>query len=382
MKAVVIELLDIVSVRDGRSFDAGGASLARALWPPTPWTVLGAIRARMVMALGQDPSEYGGRGWTSGADTPGHLAECVRRIGRPEDPPRFALGPVLLRRDDGEELFPAPLDLVSVASSGQENPARLRPVEAWRFERAAWSGLRRGGLLFPPDEGHPGKKPPFRHLTSKQAKEWLEGSVPQTRTDETPVVAESRIGIALDPNTGRVQEGMFYQRRGYALAYGWRLAVPFLDIPEDLEGELSLFDGLGEMGGDRHPARFSLADFEWPESPLRGEDKAVLWFLTPVQSGDLTDERLTEVAKSPVKVLAVASGRPVSIGGWRMWRGANRPRPMRRYHPAGTCVYVEGDASALQGRSVASDREERAAGFGVCLCGAWPRQVLDSGKEV
>lgn len=374
MKACVIEPLDIVSIRDGRSFDAGGASLARALWPPSPWTVLGAIRARLVMARGQDPREYGGFGWKSGANPPAHLEECIRLLGRPEDFPTFQIGPVLLERQDGTILFPAPLDILSIARNKPgEIPVRLSPKDASSLNGRARCSSPWPYLLLPPEEGHPGKKVPYRYLSMEQAKVWLRGETPQPNERfEEPILNESRIGIAIDPDTGRVREGMFYQRRGFVLQKGWRLLVPII---EDLKQAVGI-QGVGELGGDRHAARFSWGEFMPPESCQTDAELAVLWFLSPVRAQDLTSQNLSNKAQSQVTVLCVGSGRPVSIGGWRMWRdsaGVSRPRSMRRYHPAGTCVYVRGQVKSLHFTSVARDPGERAAGFGVCMVGAWPR---------
>ncbi len=377
MKALRITPLDVVSVRDGRSFDAGGASLARALWPPTPWTVLGAVRAQLVRAMGCDPAEYGGRGWHEASEAPDSVRSCVERLGPPEHPPNFALGPVLIARNAKDLLFPLPLDLVQVKVAGVEQALRLEPKEAGPLREAGarWSNDRREWVLFPPREGHPEKKPPYRYLTAQGAREWLSGGTPTKAhaCNEDPFVAESRIGIAMDPDRGRVMEGMFYQRRAYAPKGEACLRVPLLDLAQDLEAVLARTSGLGELGGDRHLVRFAWDDFEWPSATGGDDGRSVLWFLSPVRPDDVEDAHLSEVAGASVRVLAVASGKAMAIGGWRMWRGANRPRPMRRYYPAGTCVFVQGNAGPLHGRSIASDPFERAAGFGVCLVGAWPR---------
>lgn len=372
MLACTIEPLDVISVRDGRHFDASSASLARALWPPTPWTILGALRARMVLALGCDPSQYGRRGSINGSEVPEDLKSCMEVIGRPQDPPKFQLGPVLLRRDDGKVLFKAPLDLFFVEGG---EIARLSCEKIENYEDFDWSlRVKRKYVVLPKAQGHPGKEGPPKYLSKAQAEVWLSGGTPSEGEDE-PLHMESRIGIALG-SKGTILEGMFYQRRCFALDQKWSLLVPIIEPPQGFERFRRSFEGIGELGGDRHLARFSLTRFDWPEPKQRPSGLAVLWFLSPVRRTDVSTKNLTMAAGTRVRMLAVASSKPVSIGGWRMWRdeqGLSRPRPMRRYYPAGTCVFVEGDCSGLHGRSVSADPEERAAGFGVCLCGVWPR---------
>jgi len=228
-----------------------------------------------------------------------------------------------------------------------------------------------------PDE-RPSKKRGVSFLDRAQAEAWLSGGVPSvpSQPESGPVYFERRIGIAIDPATGTVRSGMFYQRMAYSLQPQWALVVPVLEAGPAANA-LQRVAGISELGGDRHGVRLArIQDFEWPKTKASGRE-AVLWFLSPVRASDVSAGAL---ASQGLEVLAVAAERPVRLGGWRMWRGQSGvggPRGMRRYHPAGTCVYVratvEPDWSRFHGQSLAQDQEERAAGFGVCLVGAWPR---------
>lgn len=62
MNTLSLQPLDVWTVRDGRPFDVGGVVHARAVWPPSPWTVLGAIRTALCEASGVAAVEYGGGG--------------------------------------------------------------------------------------------------------------------------------------------------------------------------------------------------------------------------------------------------------------------------------------------------------------------------------
>jgi CRISPR type III-B/RAMP module-associated protein Cmr3 len=382
MEAIAITLLDVVSVRDGRAFDAGGATLARALWPLPQWTLAGAIRALFVRALGLDPSVYGGLGVAGSA--PERYKPVTEMLGDPQREPNFNIGPCLLRKRDGaskasEFLFPTPADLFL---DGGAQSCRLRLVARDEvLKDAILSGFDYDYCALPPPGRRPSKHEPPEFISSEQSQTWLKGGTPAFSGPQNFFVQERRIGICIDSAKGTVTEGMFYVRKGVALEDGYDLVVPILEergagkAIEALSGQ----EMVGELGGDRHLARFTLVkDFSFPKC-FALDYKAVLWFLSPVQPKDVSAENLSKVAYNDVRVLAVVAHRPVRIGGWKMARvnGQSFPRPMRLYYPWGTCVYIEVKElealSRLHGASVATDPEEKASGFGVCLIGDFPK---------
>ncbi len=393
MQAILIEPMDVISVRDGKSFDAGGGSVGRALWPPPPWTVLGAVRAALVRGTGVDPAHYGGKGWEDTPDRPPEsLQRAIECAGRPDEVPPWALGPVLFARmatagqgGVADVRYPAPEDLVAVKGQDESVPvlARLRVLsgDSFRMTGIRWMGSRnpvRGHLILPPLVGRPAKQRPFHWISQGMAKQWLEGgSFGQAFREEEfkePWVSEPRIGIAIDPVKGSVARGMLYQRQAFRMRPGWSLLVPILNPHQ--EGSWVHLAKIGEMGGERRPVTFRrITTFQWPECRARAVGRAALWFLSPVAPEDLRDDALSGAVGGEARVLAVAAGKPISVGGFRMQRRIGGPRAMRRYHPPGTCVYLEvltGDVRRCHGTSIATDSQERAAGFGVCMVGRWP----------
>jgi len=396
MEAIAITLLDVVSVRDGRAFDAGGATLARALWPLPQWTVAGAIRALFVRALGLDPSVYGGLGFANSA--PERYKPVIKMLGDPQREPNFSIGPCLLRKQQNEFLFPTPADLF-LDGGAQFCRFRLEPrkevlkdaiLSGFDYEycalpppgrRPSKPGSDYEYCALPPPGRRPSKHEPPGFISSEQSETWLKGGTPTFSGPHNFFVQERRIGICIDSAKGTVKEGMFYVRKGVALEDGYDLVVPILEEKGagDAIKKLSGQEMVGELGGDRHLARFTLVkDFSFPKC-FALDYKAVLWFLSPVQRKDVSPENLSKVANDNVRVLAVVGHRPVRIGGWKMARvnGQSFPRPMRLYYPWGTCVYIKVEElealSRLHGASVATDSEERASGFGVCLVGDFPK---------
>lgn len=375
--------VDVWTVRDGRPFDVGGVVHARALWPPSPWTVAGAIRTALCEAIGVPAVDYGAR-----ADNPA-VRRAIELLGPPDGPPTFCLGPALLTHE-AEAYWPVPADIATFTDQRLIRSSRLRArrSEQLRAFGCAWSRSERALTLLPPlpPEGfeHPDKSVELKYFTHQQLEAWLQSAaiptVPQNG-HRLPLKSESRIGIEIDDARGTVMEGRFYIRYAHALgdphalASEFSLRVPVVEPGGDGVPWKALDAQHVRLGADGHLAwlRWEPAAFQWPGSRAEGGRGALL-FLSPVHPGDLVEPVIHGTA---VTVEAICAGRPVAIGGWQLRRDGHRqsgPRPMRPYYPPGTVIYVraEGDLNRLHARSIARDPEERAAGFGFCLVGNSP----------
>lgn len=380
--------LDVVSVRDGRPFDVGGVVHARSLWPLSPWTVLGALRTLLCELNGTPAIDYGA------------LRERGKRlpvddiIGPPDGAPPFCLGPVFaVAHPAGGQgsprlLLPVPADVVTVTVDGRTSMHRLGalpfpPVEG--INGYARSTSCRSVVALPRPAGmRPDKTPAVTVFSREDLDWWLAGGDPPRAATEAAGrsrwrLEDPRIGIAIDRRTGTVEEGRFYIRYTHQLEDGHAIAVTVVE-PGPPALRWSHLQGLSlRFGADGHLASIEVDEQAdpWPPPADPGADgKAALLFLSPVRPSDI--RRLAESA-GVAEVLAVIAGRPVRIGGWQLRIEGNRqvgPRPMITYYPAGTVALVKVADRAgfrqLHGRSVAQDDQERAAGFGFCLTGAWP----------
>jgi CRISPR-associated protein Cmr3 len=442
-EALTIKPLDIISVRDGRPFDVGGNHLARAIWPPSPWTVLGSIRTLLLNKLGVDLRAYGkGNPANSISD------EVMKVVGPCDGPPGFCIGPVFITRENsvpfknhvwiegsvpigGGPVFPAPMDLVLVSSSETTQELARCSLKSKNelAQKGYFSSSKTPFILLPPDERRVEEPPSKWGLTLEGMERYLSGETPVwphagkqvTGETERSVISDSRVGIAL--KDGVADEGMFYIRRGYTVAPGWSLTLPLFSKsgaaekpsgkdPANISEEIRCLEGTLRLGGDGHLARVDPCEIHLPGG-LRDNVKniknvenaenienvgegpsncAVLYLPGFTCPDDLTEESLSRSADCKVKVLAAATARPQPIGGWSIAKKG--PRTMKRYLPPGTVIYIEyeeyePDSQAhysrpsdfgphdsrlnplmkLHGRSIATDPEEAAAGFGWCLIG-------------
>lgn len=377
MIRLFVEPLDVWLFRDGRPFTAGADHHARSVFPPSPRTLYGALRTKLLF----DAVDRG----EGSLDDPGFVE---RTVGRPDDLERLTLrGPLLgRRRADGqvERFFPAPLDLA-------QTDADATSTLSWRLltPRADVPDLVTDiGLAVPwaDTDARP---------ASAEGQWLLEGDFFATLSGEPrpPVPAsdlyetERRSGIELDAGTdGDRARGVVREGRLYSVAFvrpsdgvGLCLDVGGLD---DL-GEV----GLVGLGGEGRASRYQTTTVPmFDRSAVRervvrdGRFKLALvtpavfgggWLPSWIHPGTF----LTSGVVPGLRLVGAAVGRATPVGGFDVRAG--RPRTTRPAVPAGSVYWFEeierGAAGrafdVLDGRTISD--EAATIGFGLCYLGAW-----------
>ena len=395
-QALALTPLDTLFFREPRPFTAGEGSDAWSLFPPSPLTMQGMIRSKLL-------SDHCGpwkENWTDSA------AAVERVVGRPGGlPGTLALrGPWLVR--NGQWLLPAPLDLIvkpladAVASENEAREAAALTPEP----------LERGRTT-----SHPGKlrplQPPASWKEFKGVNGWLTWDayreyLIQGRVSLTPKEnwwppdllwqEELRPGIGMDYARNRVEGGMLYFARHIRLC------------PEVALGlEVSGLDGLprqwtppalAPLGGEGRAVRLeSCSPPPWhspPEEVLSGTTSSGRFKLVLTQPAwfrkawhpDWMNKATGDCTCNGVAFRWVAARieRAVKIGGWDLAKG--RPKPLRAFVPAGTVFYFENqqDATAVcnmfWNRCVSQNPTDSGGqpleafdriGFGHALVGTW-----------
>jgi CRISPR-associated protein Cmr3 len=197
---------------------------------------------------------------------------------------------------------------------------------------------------------------------------------------------EERTGIARDRARRSVREGLLYSVEYLRLKQG-------MGFFAELDGTKLLPDaGLISLGGDHRPAHYQAAQIsdlalERIKQQLRERRRFKLILTTPAlfESGWypkwIDGQRLEgSRGKVRVKLIAVALGKSVGIGGFDLVK--QHPKPVHRFVPAGSVYFfelLEGSEEDVVrifcGRSVSEDLEtfpETARqGFGYSMIGAW-----------
>ncbi|MCC7367673.1 MAG: type III-B CRISPR module-associated protein Cmr3 [Chloroflexi bacterium] len=377
MIRLFVEPLDVWLFRDGRPFTAGADHHARSVFPPSPRTLYGALRTKLLF----DAVERG----EGSLNDPGFVE---RTVGRPDDLERLTLrGPLLGRRradSQVERFFPAPLDLARTDDAATS-------TLSWRIltPRADVPGLITDiGLAVP-----------WADTDARPASaegQWLpEGDFFVTllgeRRQPTPASdlyeTERRSGIELDAGAeGGRTRGVVREGRLYSIAFvrpsdgvGLCLDVDGLD---DL-GEV----GLIGLGGEGRASRYQTTTVPtFDRSAVRervfrdGRFKLVLvtpalfdggWLPSWIDPATMT----TSGNAAGLRLVGAAVGRSAPVGGFDVRAG--RPHVTRPAVPAGSVYWFEEIArgaagrafDALDGRTIAD--EAATIGFGLCYLGVW-----------
>ncbi|MFA0766495.1 MAG: hypothetical protein BDTLLHRC_001448, partial [Candidatus Fervidibacter sp.] len=104
---IVIRPMDVWLFRDGKPFTAGEDHIAESTFPPSPFSLQGAIRTKVLADKGVNLSEFASQG------------QPDPEVGYGDNYGNLRLrGPLLMRCKDGkwERLIPMPADVVKVGN--------------------------------------------------------------------------------------------------------------------------------------------------------------------------------------------------------------------------------------------------------------------------
>lgn len=364
--------------RKGHPFDAGESNYAETVFPPTPETLQGAIRA--LIATHWNTSKSLSQVFRPGSD-------LVKLIGDRDGYGRFRITNISLgrRKKQGkgeifERLYPVPAhvlqddngifhlkpgpkqEVLSNMPEGMqyltcEKPTegKLQPVEGWLTEESLLKVLSENG-----------------DLTQLERIDEEEGNIFEY---------ESRVGIGMENTTKTAQEGLFYGMRMIRMQpdYGFAIDIRIVDESnpkqfindKDTQKTLRLPDeGWITMGGEQRVAAFKVIG---TSTPLHSNSKrtgrgSVIYLATPApfkggwKPGEWSDHNLS----TPI---AAAIPRYQSIGGWKLntENSGGKNKCMRRCVPAGSVYFFDTFIDAPQSLT----DYDMEIGYGITVIGEW-----------
>lgn len=399
-----IEPTEPLLFRTGRPFTAGENNFAESLFPPTPETIQGAVRA----AIGAQWEKLERRKTGSAKD----FAELFRPesrlvsiIGNRDTFGCFRItGLTLGRRTEAgkvERLFPAPATLIEARFQGEQHKTllRLRPVEE---SQGIISNLPSGmKLLLPVKE-----QEQQTNIKTEPLNGWLNAQGLKKALNANPTIEfkddefvssgkiyerEPRLGIGIQSITKTSQEGFLYQVQMIRMKpdYGFVVDIRLSETPENGSGETPLPEnflddvqaqeklglessaqGWLTLGGEQRAAHFEvlkpeeMADENGLEEQKTGK---LLYLATPAYFQD--GWRPADATFQPASLVSAAISRYQPIGGWYLAAGSagGESKRMRRCVPAGSVYFFDRAVTIRQPLTEYGWQ----IGYGITYAGAW-----------
>lgn len=322
-QAFALRPLDTLFFRDARPFTAGEGTDGQSLFPPSPMTVQGMLRAKL-LALGcRGWQKYMADGEYCTDDCPVH--SVVGRVGGA--PGTLAIrGPWIIA--DGQWLLPAPMDLVQ-----QEQPLEYGVLSP---SSSGPSGNHPGSLypLVPPG-GWEDFKGVNGWLTWDAYSDYLLGNQVKLKQRENlwPPgdlwLEELRPGLGMDSATNRADTGLLYFPRHVRLQEKFRISLG-VEV-HGLQGMAKALTAveLASFGGEGKAVVIEQASVPpWHQPPPRVADRSLhaLVCQTHSHTACLVSTWLVSNLDEPYTAIGRAPGCPGNMG-----RGADRtPTPSGR----------------------------------------------------
>ncbi|ACY13874.1 CRISPR-associated protein, Cmr3 [Haliangium ochraceum] len=387
-RAYLLQPTDVWFFRDGRPYDRYEASqtAVKSLFPPSPLTVLGALRAGLARALG----------WRDG---PWPAEICAVLGDGIEDLAELSLrGPYLARSVDPERpepWWPLPVHLVGIVQNGVRHAQALGHREdeqslPWRARallRPSQEPIRcdLGEVHLPvPSSDKPA--PPSERLSARP-RYWvntagldaiLAGRLPKPEdVIAPPWQHQMRVGIHRDETTRTTSDRAhaLYSPLMVSLRPDFGLLAEMRGVPDTVDDPAPVLP----LGGEsRLAACQRVASPRAPSCPsnlIRKSRRCVVVHLSPARLSSLPrpGETLPDL---PGARVVTACLRPLEqIGGWDgRDRAKARPRPLNPVVAAGSVWFCEldGDVDATLNMHDGRIGDDTRCGFGHLALGTWP----------
>jgi len=395
--ALFIEASDVWLFRDGKPFSAGSDRRANSIFPPPPTTTAGMIRTSYLLE-GNVPLDLYGTEYKSNTEG---LTDLVKQayldIGSPDAARKYGRlrlrGPYLAVSDAEGNItryYPAPADLFAVKVVGKD-PTYTLPQVIPNAGTVTNSPLTTDWLLWVEKRNDEQQKVEQASgwLTATEMSSYLKGEPPADviRSDKL-FGEEERLGIALQSGSKTTQEGMLYTVGFTRLQWknnervGLCLEVDTEDGSPDVASSWSL-QGALSLGGERRVGLYRKVMQGDTAAQLVSQpsDRLKVYFATPTYFEDGWQPRKgwAHYFDGNPRLVAAAINPPLSVGGFDLATSGHKPA--RRYVPAGSVYYLEGDNNLTYKGKLISDADDKRGnwisdadgeiGFGQVLIGVW-----------
>jgi CRISPR-associated protein Cmr3 len=381
-----IEPTEPLLFRTGRPFEAGQNNFAESMFPPTPETLQGAVRA--AIASYWDPHKN-----IAAAFNDPNLTDL---IGDRDRYGRFRITGISLgrypktERDKVERLFPSPAHIMQIEhGTDKHKDTHLLRLLPHLLDKDTQSNM--------PDEIHYYLKPQ-ETLNDDEELKPVEGWFTETDLNRTlgtddlngiEIIKRSdiyqeepRMGIGIQLGTKAAEEGYLFQmlliRMNHKLehkyTYGFVVDIALASLSSDdqplsdeqIQQALNLPNsGWMILGGEQRAAHFRVLPSTSKNTAGLAREHTLLYLATPAsfKTGWRSSQ---DIASQPI---TAAINRYDSIGGWKQNPGdaGGENKVMRRCVPAGSVYFFDKKITLTQ--PLTDDGME--IGYGITYEGEW-----------
>lgn len=342
--AFTLEPIDTLFFRDGAPFSSESASQAEVggQFPPSPFTVAGAIRVALARSAGWN----GYSRWSSDLKT--ILGEEANDLGK-----LSFTGPFVICERDGETttLFPMPMHVVGRASDGSWTPRQLlcpgRPVHCDLGTSVRLPTLPKmvGDQSGSREDGDKLETTREFWITKKGLASILKEQSPDANeVVKPPWELEPRIGLRIDSETRTAADAQLYTTKHIRLKNGVKLAVLVDEVPETWpipERQLVPLGGESRVAGCVGVPGAKQLCLDSPLSAIGSSGRLAMVALTPVDIDPPLAGRRVDIPglNADVRIVSACVERPLRIGGWDS--ALRRPLPLSNYLAPGSVIFTE-----------------------------------------
>jgi len=342
--------LDVWLFRDGRPFDAGSAHRAESLFPPYPTVIQGALRTHRLLSRGIDLKDK---------------KAIEEAVGKADDFGSLRLRGPYLAKWNGKtatRYFPQPAD--AIVAGSDLIPAQLSDCPSTLKTSAPFARLF--GLMQPMS-----KPAEPLWLDEISLGEYLSGK-PVTGVPASELfLREDRVGIGVNERRV-VNEGLLYEAEFIRPQQDVGLLI---ELDGDYEADWK-GGGILLLGGEGRQAIVDVVEAAPLPQPPASASRFKMYFTTPTcfEKG-WQPANWGQFFQGKVTLIAAAVERYETIGGFN-WQGeasgASAHRPARRFVPAGSVYYFEGNPEFQPGLTQQAITDFGAViGFGQTIIKEW-----------
>ena len=391
MTVVRFDPLDSLFFRDGSPYQQGetNQSGTASMFPPSPPTLVGAIRAACARALG----------WKSGNWC--ENKEICEQLGNGEKLGKLHFrGPFLVHRkspsneDKGKEektelLFPTPANLMGKIEKPDDKPKNKndKPTvhsPALLFPSSTALHCDLGENIRLPIAANAAEDAKLLHekgwwITAEGLEQVLKGNRPEEKhlVHQSQLWSkEPRIGIARCDDSRTTKEGAMYSPSHIRLKKSVSIAMEVEGLSQKCKEALP--GNPQPVGGESRACWLRLCEHSlpFPKLPEWNTDEETLHYtvtaLTPIAVPNPPKPEEGNYAELPGRIISACLPRPVILGGWDSLKC--RPLPLKPYLAPGSVLFLEAKTQEIENVKKLHNHaigDHTKWGFGLIAIGLW-----------